>query len=52
MTAEEGFLEARRPSEYLAEYGISYESQEKMWLDRKVNPTPLNKDNRVKGLSI
>ena len=47
MTPEEGLAFSRLTSAYLVDKGCSAELQEKMWLAKEINPTPINEDNRV-----
>lgn len=46
FTPEEGFLATREHSEYLLEHGFSHDLQDQIWEAKKLNPVPVNSDNR------
>lgn len=45
-TPAEGFEETKEYSEYLLEHGFSHELQDRIWEAKKLNPVPVNSDNR------
>jgi hypothetical protein len=47
MTPEEGYACTAKPNSYLEEKGFSAGAQQALWLSRAVDPTPINRDERV-----